>query len=225
MSEKSTEKNKSLRDLIYFPIAYNIVGLLIVCTLYAVSPEHFVEPEILNAALYSGVVITHWSLFYIIMRRIGLSRIKSLIKPKKKFAWLPSILVFVTLNVLFTTYMVLALEYGRIPPWGNPDLLQLVFYIVVNPITAGFVEELIWRGYLIEKLLAMNKTEWKAIIYSSVSFAFIHGFFVPDKLAVTFLFGLIAGAYYVRERNLLVLMVSHVAVDVIAFALSMFRPF
>ena len=31
----------------------------------------------------------------------------------------------------------------------------------------------------------------------------IHGFVVVDKLTVTFLFGLIAGGYYVRERNLL----------------------
>jgi len=224
VSEKSTEKDRPLRDLIYFPVVYNVVGLITVGMLYAVSPEHFVAPEILNAALYSGVVVTHWSLFYVIARRLRKEGIKELIFPKRKFRWLPSILAFVSLNVLFTAYMILAIAYGRIPPWGKPNLPQLVFYIVLNPITAGFAEELIWRGYFIEKLLAMGKTEWKAIIYSSVSFAFIHGFIIPDKLAVTFLFGLIAGAYYVRERNLPALMVSHVVVDVIAFGLSMFRP-
>jgi len=224
VSEKSVGKDRSLRDLIYFPVVYNVVGLIIVGMLFAVSPEHFVAPEILNAALYLGVVVTHWSLFYVIARRSGKEGIKKIIVPKRKFRWLPSLLAFVSLNVLFTAYMILALAYGRIPPWGKPDLPQLVFYLALNPITAGFVEELIWRGYFIEKLLAMGKTEWKAIIYSSVSFAFIHGIFIPDKVAVTFLFGLIAGAYYVRERNLPVLMVSHVVLDVIAFALSMFRP-
>jgi len=224
VSEKSAGKDRSLRDLIYFPVLYNVVGLIIVGMLYAVSPEHFVAPEILNAALYLGVVTTHWSLFYVIARRLRREGIKDLVVSKKKFRWLPSIIAFVSLNVLFTTYMILALAYGRIPPWGKPDLPQLVFYLALNPITAGFVEELIWRGYFIEKLLAMGMTERKAIIYSSVSFAFIHGFTIPDKLVVTFLFGLIAGAYYVRERNLPVLMVSHVVLDVIAFALSMFRP-
>jgi len=224
VSEKSVGKDRSLRDLIYFPVVYNVVGLIIVGMLYAVSPERFVAPEILNAALYLGVVTTHWSIFYVIARRLRREGIKDLVVPKKKFRWLPSILAFVSLNVLFTTYMILALAYSRIPPWGKPDLPQLVFYIALNPITAGFVEELIWRGYFIEKLLAMGKTGWKAIIYSSISFAFIHGFTIPDKLAVTFLFGLIAGAYYVRERNLPVLIVSHVVLDVIAFSLSMFRP-
>jgi len=223
VSEKSAEKDKSLRDLIYFPVVYNVVGLITVVMLYAVSPEHFVAPEILNAALYLGVVITHWSLFYVIARRLRKEGIKKIIIPKKKFRWLPSLLAFVSLNVLFTAYIILALAYGRIPLWGKPDLLQLFFYLVLNPITAGFVEELIWRGYFIEKLLAMGKTEWRTIIYSSVSFAFIHGFTIPDKLAVTFLFGLIAGAYYVRERNLPVLIVSHIVLDVIAFALSIFR--
>jgi len=224
VSEKSAGKDRSLRDLIYFPVLYNVVGLITVIMLYAVSPEHFVVPEILNAALYLGVVTTHWSLFYVIARRLRREGIKDLVVPKKKFRWLPSILAFVSLNVLFTAYIILALAYGRITPWGKPDLPQLFFYLALNPITAGFVEELIWRGYFIEKLLAMGKTERKAITYSSVSFAFIHGFTLPGKLVVTFLFGLIAGAYYVRERNLPVLMVSHVVLDVIAFSLSMFRP-
>jgi len=47
--------------------------------------------------------------------------------------------------------------------------------------------------------------------------AFIHGFLIPDKLVVTFLFGTIAGGHYVRERNLPVLIASHVVLDVIAF--------
>jgi len=54
---------------------------------------------------------------------------------------------------------------------------------------------------------------------ASVSFAFIRGFFLPDKLAVTFLFGVIAGAYYYSERNLPVLMAFHVVLDMIAFCL------
>ena len=224
VSEKRRGKDRPPRDLVYFPVVYNVVGLITLGMLYTVSPEHFVAPEILNAALYSGVVVTHWSLFYVIARRLRREGIKDLIFPKKKFRWLPSLLAFISLDVLFTAYMILSLAYGRIPPWGKPDLPQLLFYLALNPITAGFVEELIWRGYFIENLLAIGKTEWKAIIYSSISFAFIHGFTIPDKLAVTFLFGLIAGAYYVRERNLPVLIVSHVVLDVIAFSLSMFRP-
>jgi len=224
MSETYSKKEKSCRDMIYFPIVYNIVGLLAASALYAVSPEHLVEPQILNTVLYLGVIVTHWALFFVIAKRLGMTGIKKLILPKKKTRWLPSILIFALLNVLFTTYMILALIYGRILPWGNVNALQFVFYVILSPMTAGFVEELIWRGYFIEKLLASGKIAWKAIIYSSISFAFIHGFIVVDKLVVAFIFGVIAGAYYVKERNILVLIATHVVVDIIAFWLTLFRP-
>jgi membrane protease YdiL (CAAX protease family) len=69
-----------------------------------------------------------------------------------------------------------------------------------------------------EGLLASGRTEHKAILLSSVSFAVIHGFFLVDKIIVTILFGAIAGLYYVRERNLPVLLATHVALDVITFS-------
>ena len=222
MFEEDIERDNSLRDLIYFPVVFNVVGLLAIGLLYALSPRHPVETETLNTVLYLGVFITQWSLACVIIRRLGIRGVRELIVPKKELRWPPSILVFISLNTLFTVYMVLGLKYSCIPPWGKFNLPRLIFYLMLSPVTAGFVEELIWRGYFIEKLIATGKTKWRAIILSSISFAFIHGFLVLDKLAVTFLFGIIAGVYYVSERNLLVLMGSHVVLDVIAFGLPFF---
>lgn len=217
LTETREQKDRPGRDLIFFPIIFNVVAIIIVGLLFAFSPEHLVEPEVLNIALYSGVFVTEWSIAYVVIRRLGMRGVKKLIVPKSRFRWLPSIVLFFSLNVLFTTYMVLALLFGRIQPWGKLDLFKSVFFLLLSPLTAGFVEELIWRGHFIEKLLSTGKTEWKAILSSSVSFAFIHGFLIPDKLLVTFLFGVIAGKYYVKERNLPVLIASHIVLDVIAF--------
>jgi membrane protease YdiL (CAAX protease family) len=46
------------------------------------------------------------------------------------------------------------------------------------------------------------------------------GVFLPDKLLLAFLIGIIAGSYYVRERNLLPLMITHFVADVWTFGLS-----
>jgi len=219
MSENSSRRIGSLRDLIYFPVVYNAVGLALLAALYATSPGHSPGAETLNAVLYTGVLITHWTLAYIVTRRIGAEGVRELIRPKKRTNWSAAALVFAALNALFTSYIVLGLRTGRIPPMAGPSIPQTIFYLVVNPLTAGVVEELIWRGYLIEGLLASGRTEPKAILLSSVSFALIHGFFLVDKITVTTLFGAIAGLYYVRERNLPVLMASHVALDMIAFSL------
>lgn len=225
MPENSSRRIESLRDLIYFPVAYNAVGLALLAALYAASPEHAPETETFNTVLYSGVLMTHWCLAYIVTRRIGKEGVSELIRPKKRTNWPAATLVFAALNALFASYIYLGLRTGRIPPMAGPSIPQTIFYLVLNPLTAGVVEEIIWRGYLIERLLASGRTEPKAILLSSVSFAFIHGFFLIDKVLIATLFGVIAGLYYVRERNLPVLMATHVVVDVIAFSLPFyFRP-
>ncbi len=224
MVKTPLEKDKTWRDLLYFPIMYYVISLFSVVLLFAISPDYLTNYEELNIVLYSAVFITHWLLAFLVIRRLkrqGVS-LKKFIAPKKKTRIFPAILVFISLNVLFTAYMILALTYGRIQPWRNLDVFQLVYFVVAHPLTAGFVEELIWRGYFIENLLRMGNSEGRSIIFSSISFALIHGFWVVDKLAVTFLFGIIAGAYYVRERNLVVLMVTHVTLDIVAFALAFF---
>jgi membrane protease YdiL (CAAX protease family) len=222
MSENSSRRTGSLRDLIYFPVAYNAVGLVLLAALYATSLGHAPDAETLNAVLYTGVLVTHWTIAIIVTRRIGLEGVKELIWPKKRTSWPAAVLIFAALNALFTAYIVLGLRTGRIPTMAGPSIPQVVFYLVVNPLTAGFVEELVWRGHLIEGLLASGRTETKSILLSSVSFAFIHGFFLVDKIIVTTIFGAIAGLYYIRERNLPVLIATHVTLDVIAFSLPFY---
>jgi membrane protease YdiL (CAAX protease family) len=219
---ESSRRTGSLRDLIYFPAAYNAVGLALIAALYAASPGHTPESETLNAVLYTGVLVTHWIIAIIVTRRIGVEGVRELIRPKKRTSWQAAALVFAALNALFTTYIVLGLRTGRIPTMAGPSVPQAMFYLVVNPLTAGVVEELVWRGHLIEGLLATGRTEARAILLSSVSFAFIHGFFLVDKLLVTTIFGAIAGLYYVRERNLTVLIATHITLDVIAFSLPFY---
>lgn len=51
----------------------------------------------------------------------------------------------------------------------------------------------------------------------SLSFALIHGIFLVDKLAVTFVFGIITGWYYWKERNLIPVMIAHWFLDVWGF--------
>jgi len=222
MPEIHPRRIESLRDLICFPVAYNAVGLALLAALYTASPGQAPETETSNIVLYTGVLMTHWSLAYVVARRIGKEGVIELIRPKKRTNWPAAALVFAALNALFTSYIYLGVRAGRIPLMASTGIIQTIFYLVLIPLTAGVVEEILWRGYFIERLLASGRTEPKAILLSSVSFAFIHGFFLMDKILITALFGVIAGLYYVRERNLLVIMATHVVVDVIAFSLPFY---
>ena len=100
------------------------------------------------------------------------------------------------------------------------DMWRKIVMLTVLPFTAGFCEELIWRGYIFTQLEARGYGLAKAIVFSAISFALIHGITLPDKLLTTFLFGIVAGLYYARERNLIPLMIAHIVMDVWSFGLS-----
>lgn len=149
--------------------------------------------------------------------------LRTLIAPEGKllgFRWGPGLLVFVAFNVLWVAYFYALRVLGMPTRIEGLAAWQVVFYVALLPITAGFCEELIWRGYIITRLEARGRRPWAAILLSAISFALIHGIFFPGKLLVTFLTGILAGLYFVRERNLVPLMIAHAVVDVWAFALS-----
>lgn len=90
------------------------------------------------------------------------------------------------------------------------------------PIQAAFCEELIWRGHILPTLIAKGRSRMTAVLLAAISFAALHGVFLIDKLLLSFLLGIMTGWYYLSERNLLPLMISHFVVDVWTFGISVF---
>jgi membrane protease YdiL (CAAX protease family) len=137
------------------------------------------------------------------------------------FRKLPALMVFLFINAALALYVLLARGlYGQWPRLDGLQPWQRAFMLSLVPITAAFCEELIWRGHLIPELEARKRSAAAAIVLSAVSFAAIHGVFLVDKLAFTFILGLGTGLYWVRERNLLPLMLGHWVADVWTFGLS-----
>jgi membrane protease YdiL (CAAX protease family) len=213
-------------------IILNLVSCIIFGVYYGLAAQ---RPELLSGisqgqvffALYVFINLIEWvfaASIFLKLRQAKLS-VLSLIAPDGdpwRFRWMPAVSVFIAFNVLFATYVVVT-EWvmGGWPTFEDWTTWQRVFMISFVPVTAGFCEELIWRGYIITRLEARGQSRRSAILLSAVSFALIHGFF-PDKLLVTFLLGIVSGLYYTRERNLVPLMLAHVVVDVWSFALSAF---
>ncbi|MBI5029780.1 MAG: CPBP family intramembrane metalloprotease [Chloroflexi bacterium] len=178
----------------------------------------------LSFALSMFICIVEWAFAVSLIRRLNLMGIRTLIAASAslwKFQWLPALIVFVVLNAIFAAYIVFTIwTQGSWYRIEGLDAWQKIVMLVVVPLTAGFCEELIWRGYIFTQLEARGYGLEKAIVLSAVSFALIHGIMLPDKLLTTFLFGVVAGLYYARERNLIPLMQTHIVMDVWSFGLS-----
>jgi len=97
------------------------------------------------------------------------------------------------------------------------DKLLLVFACL----TAGVVEEFIFRGYLMPRLEIIFKHGWLVVILSSLLFGIAHisslslvGVIVPVLIGCVFSF------HYYKYRNLLVLIIAHFLIDFASFITS-----
>jgi membrane protease YdiL (CAAX protease family) len=212
-------------------IVLNLGAVLIFVPYYALRS---VRPDLVagiaasqvNLAAYAIVVVVEWSLAIAVMAGLRQSGrpLRSLLAPDGsflRFRLAPAALVFVGLNALFGAYVAAyQLFFGGWPRLNGTALWERLALLTILPLTAAYCEELIWRGKVLTLELARGRRVGKAIVIGAVWFSLIHGVFLPDKLLVTFVWGLLAGIYYLRERNLLPLMAAHLVTDLWSYALA-----
>jgi membrane protease YdiL (CAAX protease family) len=198
--------------------------------LAAVRPEvaTFIPAGQVTFALYVLIAVVEWSLAISILRRLRRSggSPMNLLAPDGhpwRFRWLPTALMFVGANVIIGAMMVLLAALQSASPsfsyYEGLSRWQLLLFVVGIPISAGFCEELIWRGYVITRLEARGRGRWMTILLSALFFALIHS---PLHWPFTFLFGIVTGYYYTRERSLIPLMITHAIVDFWSFGWFLF---
>jgi membrane protease YdiL (CAAX protease family) len=178
--------------------------------------------------LYVAIFLINWGLALFVfwkLKREGES-VRDLIAVDGnpcRFNWKPALILFLVFNSIWVIYVnAYAWLAGQWPSYSGLEMWQKIIFIGLFPISAGFTEELFWRGFIITQLEAVRQSSKRAILFSAIGFALVHGIFFPDRLASTFLLGLVAGSYYVRERKLLPLMLTHAFMDIWSYGLSLF---
>jgi membrane protease YdiL (CAAX protease family) len=166
-------------DRLWAYLILPVIALLLVSTLaygtyfalLAMRPEvatPFPAGQV-TFGLYLLMAIIEWSLAISIIRRLrraGGSAMQ-LIAPNRhpwSFRWLPAVLVFVAVNLVMALMMfaLSSLERATTAPsyYEGLQTWQLLLFLVVVPFSAGFCEELVWRGYVISRLEARGPWPW-----------------------------------------------------------------
>lgn len=149
-------------------------------------------------------------------------------KPKN---WWQPILVFIGVYVaykLFNNFLAPAiLALGDRPDVSHlknlPGNLEgLIVSLIIVWITAAFLEELIFRGFLLnafDRLLGSSKwSMWTSVVISSVIFGAIHAYQGLTGILLTGTVGLIFGvAFVLNGRRLWPLILMHGIIDTISF--------
>jgi membrane protease YdiL (CAAX protease family) len=138
--------------------------------------------------------------------------------------------VTVGMIVAFMFLMPLIMQAFPVPQVDNSrfDILRgnlpnLILNVVAMWFTAGFLEELLWRGYLMNRLVDLQGKETKltwaiALVGSAIIFGLGHTYQglggVIKITAVGLLFG---AAFLTIRRNLWPLVFAHALLDTISF--------
>ena len=101
-------------------------------------------------------------------------------------------------------------------------------YLGISIFTAGFLEEVVYRGYLLQRLAArlpQGALTWPvAILISNVSFALWHAHGGADSVVFSFLMGvLLSILFLVTGRRLWLIIFAHASYDVIIISLRFFQ--
>ncbi|MES2763763.1 MAG: type II CAAX endopeptidase family protein [Bacteroidota bacterium] len=96
-----------------------------------------------------------------------------------------------------------------------------LFLIITTCITAGVVEELIFRGYLLPRLEFLLKNKYLVIIISSVLFGLLHfGYGTLLNVVGPFIIGLVFAHHYYQYRNIKMIIAVHFLWDFILLMLK-----
>jgi membrane protease YdiL (CAAX protease family) len=89
--------------------------------------------------------------------------------------------------------------------------LSIKLYTVI---TAGVVEELVFRGYIQSRLQLLFKTEYPPILLSALCFALLHASYgTLINILMPFIIGLIFAFHYYKYRNIKILIICHLLID------------
>lgn len=103
------------------------------------------------------------------------------------------------------------------------NLPTLFVNMVLMWITAGFIEEFLWRGYLVERLIdllgSQTKLTWGVVlVVSAFIFGLGHSYQGTEGMLKTGAVGLVFGiSYLVVGRNLWPLILTHALIDSMDF--------
>jgi membrane protease YdiL (CAAX protease family) len=97
------------------------------------------------------------------------------------------------------------------PPAYEPPLWAMA----ITVLRAGVTEELFYRGYAQERLMAITGSRWYPILLTAVPFALFHYRQGPAGILIAGVSSVILSVLYLKRRSLPAVMLTHFSVDFI----------
>lgn len=208
-------RREVLAVLIVFPTLYLVHGFAPHSQRLFVDEDHSAW-----GAFWATAAILHWTSVAVVVavlrrRRLSLADI-GLDVPACKLATVGGALVALGLAFVFIRSSLGPVDilggnpvFGIATPWTTSEWIRWI----PMAITAGFCEELVYRGFGISAQVAAGATRRRAVTTATVAFVFLHGFSAFFLFPVYIALALAMTAIYRRTNSLLPGMIIHTVID------------
>jgi membrane protease YdiL (CAAX protease family) len=172
-----------------------------------------------DAFKYLGVVVAEWlqlsSVWFIV--RSGFRPLDLIGVAQSRKQLLIEVAFGIGLGVVEATYSVLPILLRNAHPHMNlvPRLPGEAILAIAASLSAGVVEEIVYRGYLQRLVTDVIGNIWVAIALQAEAFAFAHLYEGGHAVGIIAIQSLVTGYLAYRLKNLRLVIVAHVTLDVI----------
>ena len=217
---KTAYENKPLASLlhtiilIFILIALSILGASLHNNSGAVSPK---------IPMYVSLLIGEWALLFYVWRGLkkrGISITSIIFRSTDHKIFLKDIyiaLVFwIVANIILTIIQLLLgmpLISEDVKFLLPQSILEIIIFIFVA-VSAGFCEEIVYRGYLQKQFQVLSKNKWAGIIIQAFIFGISHGYQGYKNMLVIFIYGILFGILAYFAGSLKPGIISHAWEDI-----------
>ena len=187
----------------------------------------FAVPQNLGAALLGELVLVVLcaSVLVIVVRweHQPLSSVGVLPLRWQSAAWGAALAAFIIW--VYAPLLARAMAFAHLP-WFTEGLAKLtafpVWFLALAVVIGGTGEELLYRGYAVERLATVTGSFWVGGLLSVLAFGLAH---VPmwgwSAALTTVVSGMIVTAFYVWRQDLLANIIAHVTADFVGIVLPL----
>lgn len=208
--------------------ALSLIAMLILLFfifLFSDADEQFLMVA-LNLVFYGFIPVIFFRYHF---RKQGIS-VHQVVYTRGIKRWMPSILGIVIISMAFSlsTFWLFLYSLNPIFPSAVNFLLEgvlmpengfyLAFEIIAITILAPIVEEFVFRGVILHRLIGKTSV-WGGILISSLLFGILH-----VDIIGAFLFGIITSLLFIKTGNLLIPIIMHMLNNTIAVVLMFVAP-
>jgi membrane protease YdiL (CAAX protease family) len=114
-------------------------------------------------------------------------------------------------------------------PSNGGDINEVVsntswMLILFSILTAGITEEIVFRGYIIERIHEITNKTWLGVLISIIAFVLPHtiSWNMTHVIAVVLPLGAILTGLYLWKRNVIFNMIVHIVIDLPLVIMAVF---